>query len=164
MKSSNEKINNPVESRERAKLRELENEGKWVFHGSGSKIEKLEPRQAHNYPNNSEEGKIPDDKPAVFASPLADIAIFMAVINRNNAPKGSRSGFTNNGGRDFEFRVTKETMDQIHGATGFVYVFDKRKFIPRSSGQVLSYESVEPEKVVVVTEKDLPKNIEIKDF
>lgn len=160
-----EKFKDILESPERAKLRELENEGKWVFHGSGLKIEKLEPHQAYNYPTNSEEGKTPDDKPAVFASPSVDVAIFMAVVNELNAPGGFRSGFsTPRGGKGFEFRATKETMDQIHGATGYIYVFDKTKFISRSSGESMSYTSVTPDNVVIVTENDLPKNIEIKDF
>lgn len=153
--------NNKIESREKLRLQELEAEGKWVFHGSGSKIEVLEPRQAHNHTKDGV--AIPDDKPAVFASPSADIAIFMSIFNKNNAPKGSRSGFGNKDGH-FEFRVTPETLEQINNAVGYVYIFNKDNFISRSSTESLSYESVKPVEVIMVSEKDLPKGIVIKDF
>lgn len=152
------------ESQQRATLRDLEKEGKWVFHGSPTKTDILQPRQAYNYPNNSDEGKIPDDKPAVFASQFIDIAIFMAVINKVNAPKGTRSAFQGDDDGNLHFQVTKETMDQIHDATGYVYVFDKSKFISRSPIQCLSYEAVKPVEMIMITEKDLPANIEIKEF
>lgn len=116
------------ESQARKRLRSLEKEGKYVFHGSGSLIKTLEPRQAHNYPTNSGKDRILDDRPAVFASPSVDIAIFMAIVNIKNAPKGCRSGFgANDDG--VEFRVTKQTIDQIESAKGYVYVLDKDKFI-----------------------------------
>lgn len=152
------------ESLERAKLRTFENEGKWVFHGSGSKIEILEPRQAYNYPTDSDEEKIPDGKPAVFASPSVDIAIFMAILNKENAPKGARSGFDINDNGTFQFRTTQATIDQINNAVGYVYVFDATKFAPISAGESVSYKAVIPDEVVVVSEKDLPINIDIKDF
>lgn len=164
MQPAKEKLNNISDSRGRAKLRELESEGKWVFHGSGLKIEEFEPRQAYNYPTNSQEGRIPDSKPAVFASVSADIAIFMSVINELNIPGRLRSGFGSDSNGKIHFKATKETIEQLHNATGYVYVFDKKKFTPRSPTESLSYESVIPDDVVMVTEKDLPKNIEIKDF
>lgn len=157
-------LNNQIESPERMRLRDLEAEGRWVFHGSGSKIDGgLEPRQAYNHPNNSGESGVPDGEPAVFATPVADVAIFMSIINKHNAPKGARSGFGNTDG-DFEFRATKDTMDQIHNAIGYVYVFDKTNFTPRSKTESLSYEVAEPVEVITVTKKDLPKNIIIKEF
>lgn len=157
-------MNTSPESPERAKLRTLENEGAWVFHGSGSKIEVLEPRQAYNYPTDSDKEKIPDGKPAVFASPSADIAIFMSILNKENAPKGARSGFDMHDDGTFEFRTTQATIDQIHNAVGYVYVFNAKKFIPHTLGECISYETVTPDEVVVVSEKDLPRDIEIKDF
>lgn len=164
MQPSKEKLNNISDSLGRAKLRELENEGKWVFHGSRSKIEEFEPRQAYNYPANSHEERIPDGKPAVFASPSADIAIFMSIINELNIPGKFYCVFGLNSNGEITFKATKETIEQLHNATGYVYVFDKNKFIPRSPTESLSYKSVIPDDVVMVTEKDLPKNIEIKDF
>jgi hypothetical protein len=151
-------------SKEKVRLRELEKEGKWVFHGSGSKIEILEPRQAHNYPKNSEEAKIPDDEPAVFATPFADTAIFMAIYCKPNV-ENCRSGFTNHSDGRIDYRVTPQSAAQIQGAKGYVYVFPKDKF-PNSRGasEVLSYEEARPTEVVLVTEKDLPENIVVKDF
>ena len=152
-----------IESSERIRLKNLEQEGKWIFHGSGSQIEILEPKQAYNHPKNSDEDKILDDKPAVFASPSADIAIFMAIVNRKNAPKGFRSGFSTNQ-NGIEFRVTKETIEQIHDAKGYVYVFDKDKFTERSPSEFLSYKPVSPVETIEVSDKDLPTGIVIKDF
>jgi|GEM_PF-175017 len=151
-------------SSERSTLYALEQEGKWVFHGSPSNIEVFEPRQAYHYPNNSQSGRVPDDNPAVFTSPFADIAIFMALINKTNIPKGLRRGFSSRDDGSVGFRVTKETMDQIHNLTGYVYVFEKAKFIPRSSSEYLSYSPVTPDDVVTVTERDLPKNIDVVSF
>ncbi|OHA89687.1 MAG: hypothetical protein A2741_01905 [Candidatus Zambryskibacteria bacterium RIFCSPHIGHO2_01_FULL_43_27] len=159
----NEQESIKIESPERARLRELEMEGKFLFHGSGYKIDRLKPRQAHNYPTNSKEEKIPDDKPAVFATPYADTAIFMAVINKPNAPKGSRSGFSHNSNGKHEYRATQGTIEQIHNAKGYVYVFNKEKFKMRSPAEGLSYKAVEPVEVVEVSEADLP-DITIKDF
>ena len=159
-----ENLEERKESPGRLRLRELESVGDFVFHGSGHKLQRLEPRQAYNYSVISNEGKVLDDKPAVFASPRADIAIFRAIINKNNIQRGLRSGFSFSGDGDLEFRATRATIDQTKNVKGYVYVFDKLKFIPRSSGELLSYEPVEPVEVVEVSEKDLPQNIEIKDF
>jgi len=159
-----EKINTNNESPERIKLLALESEGRWVFHGSSSKIKIFKPKQAYRYPKNSDEGRVADGDPAVFSSPFVDIAIFMGIINKTNAPRGLRSGFGTDSEGKIKFQATKETIDQLHKATGYVYVFDKTKFIPRSSVESLSYEPVTPDDVVMVTERDLPKNIEIKDF
>lgn len=162
MENFENKINNQIESAGILRLRTLENEGKWVFHGSSSKIEVFSPRQAYNYDKNLE--KTPDGDPAVFASPFADVAIFKSIVSLKNAPKGARSGFSLSNKTGLEFRATKETLDQIHNAVGYVYVFDKLKFTQRNNMEFLSYNSVAPESVIIVTENDLPKNIEIKDF
>ena len=152
-----------VESEERRRLRFLESEGKWVFHGSGSHLEKLEPRQAHNYSEARAESGIPDDKPAVFATPYADIAIFMAVVSPKNV-KNLRAGFSSFGEKKFEFRATSETMNQLDQAKGYVYVFGKEGFVPRGDSEMLSYETVMPSEVIEVGKQDLPLNIIIKNF
>lgn len=157
-----EKISDSQETLPRTKLLKLESESKWVFHGSPYEIEIFEPRQAYKYPKDKE--RIPDGDPAVFASPSADIAIFMGIINTVNAPLGLRSGFGTDGEGKIKFKAIKETIDQLHNSKGYVYVFDKSKFSPRSMIESLSYEKVIPDDVVVISEKDLPKNIEITDF
>lgn len=154
-----------IEKSGREKLKELEAEEEYVFHGSGTRIETLEPRQAHNYPNNNMEDRLPDGEPAVFASDIADIAIFMAVISKDNAPKGLRSGF-GIGKHGPQFRATKETMEQIRDAKGYVYVFKKKDFRQRDEGpnEWISNKPIKPLEVIGVSERDLPENIEIKDF
>lgn len=149
----------------RSKILELEKQNKWVFHGSGIVVEKLEPRQAFSSKIGT---RIPDGKPAVFATPNADIAIFMAIFSKENivtdTPGKHKSGFSANSDGIIEFRVTKDLMDKTHGFKGYVYVLDRKEFKSRSSFEVLSHNSVKPDGVIVVTEQDLPKNIEIKDF
>jgi hypothetical protein len=163
MSQSKKKIEDSRESLARAKLLKLESEDKWVFHGSPHKIEVFEPRQAYQYPKSKEE-KIADGKPVVFASPSADIAIFMSIINVVNAPLGLQSWFGTDGEGKIKFKATKETIDQLHNSKGYVYIFDKTKFIPGSPLESLSYETVSPNDVTIVSEKDLPKNIEIRNF
>jgi hypothetical protein len=147
-------------------LHNLEKTGEYVFHGSPFKLETLEPRQAFNH-EKKEDGSyesIPDGEPAVFASPFADTAIFMAVISRKNAPLGKRSGFSSDNKNHFEFRATKETMDQIGDeANGYVYVFKKDGFEERNHNEVVAYQAVTPIKIIEVRKEDLP-SIEIKDF
>lgn len=147
-------------------LKNLEETGKYVFHGSPDRLESLEPRQAYNHVKreDGEYDAIPDGKPAVFASPNVDTAIFMAVVSRKNAPLGKRSGFSADNHGNFEFRATKDTMDQIgEGANGFVHVFEKNKFEFMNHNESVAYEAVSPVKVIEVKKEDLP-SIEIKDF
>ncbi|MDQ5901366.1 MAG: hypothetical protein QG580_81 [Patescibacteria group bacterium] len=147
-------------------LENLEKTGRYVFHGSPFKINKFEPRQAFNHikKDNGEYEKIPDGEPAVFTSPFAKTAIFMAVMNGKNAPFESRTGFSSNNNGSFEFRATKETMDQIgDDAFGYVYVFEKENFKEINFNESVSYEEIEPVMYIQVSKKDLPEII-IKDF
>ena len=70
----------------KALLCELQATGRYLFHGSGARVEQFEPRQAKNFVAGQ---KLDDDRPGVHASPLAEIAIFMGLIHRGNCPKGS---------------------------------------------------------------------------
>ena len=152
-----------IEKVGKERLLDLEREGKYLFHGSGFKLDTLEPRQAHNHPTSDK--KIPDGEPAVFASELANVAIFMAVISKPNTPSGFRSGFSGRGDGSVEYRVTKETMDQIKNAKGYVHVFDRNNFQRRGdSSEWISTKPVQPIEIIEVSEKDLPNNIEVKDF
>lgn len=154
--------NNLNKSTEIKKLKKLESKDKWVFHGSPQKMEKIIPHQAYNYGTRGE--KIPDGKSAVFASPFVDIAIFMAIINKENLPKGLESGYSfNSTNKEIKFSASKKTMDGLHQARGYVYVLDKTKFIRRSFAEFMSREEVAPEDIITVTEKDLPEDIIIKD-
>lgn len=128
-----------------------------MFHGSGLKLDKLEPRQAFNFQDGQ---RIPDGLPAVFASPFADYAIFMALINRENMPKGYRSGVSYSN-KELRFRATKDTLKQFTGdLSGYVYVFDKNDFQKRSKDQWVAYKEVSPISTIVVHLSDFTKDIE----
>lgn len=140
-------------------LYELEKEGKYVFHGSEHKLEFLEPRQAYTIIKKK---KVKDDVPAIHASPVADIAIFMALINKKNCPKGFRSGFDyNSQDKKIVFTATQKTLDQLKNAKGFVHVFDSNSFKTRNTIESISYNMVKSIRTIEVNEGDLPKDIEI---
>jgi len=142
-------------SAERLELAALEASGEYVFHGSGDDLIALEPRQA------IDTKKGPDGPPAVFASNKADYAIFMAIVNKENCPHGSRSRAGARSGV-LSFGMTPETAKQLTDeAGGYVYVFDKAQFTPRERGGVeyVSYERVEPVRKIRVGKRDLPDNI-----
>lgn len=138
-------------------LLKLEKQGNFVFHGSPDKLEYLEPRQAYTWKGAE---KIADGLPAVFTSNLAEIAIFMALINKENIKDTFRSGFgfSNN---NLEFRLTKETFDKLNNLKGYVYVFNKEGFKSRNPVEYISYKIEKPIKIIEITEKDLPKNIKM---
>tara|TARA_B100000745_G_scaffold242943_1_gene165246 strand:- start:15108 stop:15551 length:444 start_codon:yes stop_codon:yes gene_type:complete len=143
---------------EKKKLEELEKEGNFIFHGSGLVVEEFEPRQAHNYVDGK---NIPDDKPAIFASPFADYAIFMALINKVNCPEGFRasSGFENG---TLTFRATQDTLNQLSDESkGYVYVFEKKNFKERSGSEWLSYKSQKPVMTISVVRSDFSQPIDI---
>lgn len=140
------------------KLIGLEREGEYVFHGSGFVVDEFEPRQAHNYVDGE---NIPDDKPAIFASPFADYAIFMALINKVNCPKGFRASSGLNFG-ELTFRATQDTLDQLSdNSKGYVYVFEKKNFQERSGSEWLSYMSQKPIMAVSIVRSDFSRSISI---
>ncbi|MCF7865115.1 MAG: hypothetical protein K9M11_01230 [Candidatus Pacebacteria bacterium] len=152
-------------------LLQLEQEGKYVFHGSPiGTIEELEPRQSNHIPDLKEPTKtILDGRPAVSATPYIELAIFRAIINNKNVHiEGDwNSGFGVTDGV-IDFRVSdKEVLEQTKDKIGFVYLFDKSNFKPYTRGkgedegrpqsmEWRSYEKVRPVKVLKVTDKDLP--------
>ncbi len=155
----NESIERIQSGREKLKL--LESEDKYVFHGSENPyLDSLEPRQAYTMEDGK---KVEDDKPAVHASQFSDIAIFMALINKHNCPKGFDNGFRYVEGQGVKFSVTQESLDQLDENTrGFVYVFPKEDFIARGRAQLITYDTVTPFQMIEVTKHDLSDTIEIK--
>lgn len=141
-------------------LENLEAEGSYLFHGAmNPDLKTLEPRQAYNFIGVEH---IADDKPAVHASPLADVAIFVGMMNEYNCPKGYDTSCGNEG-EDIIFAATQVTLDQLNeNSRGYVYVVPKDSFTPRSIAESISYSSVIPIQVVEVRKSDLPKNIKIK--
>ncbi|MDB5194492.1 MAG: hypothetical protein JWN50_506 [Parcubacteria group bacterium] len=148
---------------EKQKLLELEKTGQYVFHGSGSEVEEFEPRQAHNHVNGEQ---IPDGEPAVFAASVVEYAIFMAIINKKNCPKGYRASSGSFGVKDgaavMRYRATADTLSQLKDdASGWVYIFDKSLFSLRDEGGVeyISTKNVVPLEKVEVKKTDLPSRI-----
>ena len=149
----------------KSKLIELEQEGKYVFHGSAiPDLEYLEPKQAHHIPDINKEEKILDGKPAVSATPFLDFAIFRALINRNNIDFNFHSGFGFKNNKK-EFRVSSQkVLEEVKNKKGFVYIFDKKDFSPYSRDGVAklenmewrSYAKISPLQVLEVSFKDLP--------
>lgn len=143
------------------KLLMLEATGKYVFHGSESSIEVFEPRQAYNYIDGK---NYPDGEPAIFASTVAEYAIFMAIINELNCPKGYHSSAGTSSGI-MRYKATPDTLSQLDKtASGWVYVFDKNLFAQREKDGVeyISYSNVTPIEKIQVSQEDLPSSIEVQ--
>jgi len=148
----------PTKQKSRERLLSLEKEGKYVFHGSPDTITILEPRQAYN--RSKETGNMEKDgKPAVFATPYADVAIFRALINANKVSGESTSQFGIDGDK-LHFSATKNLLKAARGKIGKVYVLDKQNFQDFEGMQCRSLETNKPIEVIEVTIDDLPQNIE----
>lgn len=150
-------------SPEKQELLALERTGIYVFHGSGEDLASLNPRQA------VDDSTGPDGPPAVFASNLVEFAIFMAIMNRHNYSSGTISAGTRGDGMgkiELEFAVTRDIWDELKDtASGWVYVFNKSDFTPRTekNAEFVSHESVVPVKKIKVSKRDLPANIAIRE-
>lgn len=156
---NNERV---IVSPEKQELLRLEAEGKYVFHGTGKDLDELEPRQANDVVRG------PEGNPGIFASSLADYAIFMAIFNGRNIPGGARSsaGATHedDGSFSLEFAVEQNAIDNLKdSASGFVYVFDKEKFTRRwdQSVEYVTHSAIKPTFKIKVSKQDLPQNIEV---
>ncbi|MBC7981801.1 hypothetical protein H7X65_01870 [Candidatus Parcubacteria bacterium] len=139
-------------------LSNLEVENKYVFHGSETPdIEMFEPRQAYDFINGE---KVKDDEPAIHASEFSDIAILMALINKENCKEGFESGF------HYEDKVilsvNQKALDQLNESSqGYVYVFSKEDFKPRKISELISYVHVKPVMMIRVKKSDLSNDLEI---
>jgi len=154
------------------KLKQMEEEGKHVFHGSPEgDIESLEPRQGRHVPDWSQPSEtILDGNPAVCATPYAELAAFRAIINGKNIPINHTSGFGIRDGKvDFEIS-SKEVLDMAKEKKGFVYVFDRKEFEPynrdkeatQDAMEWRSHKTVSPIEVVEVGFDDLTSIDQIK--
>jgi hypothetical protein len=140
----------------REKLHALELEGKYVFHGSPGHISILEPKQAYNF--GKEHGE-----PSIVATPMADVAIFRAVINSKNFPENHASSFGVNEDGTLHFEASKDILENIKSKKGFVYVLSKAGFksFEGSPMEFRSTKETAPEEVIEVTADDLPESIGI---
>lgn len=146
-------------------LIELEASGQYVFHGSPSRIEELEPRQAYNHPEGSQAG-VPDGAPAVAATPLVDVAIFRAIVNSDNIKisHSSRFGPDKEDDKKMRFGLSVNGHSDLEGTKGYVYVLPKDTFAPyqrTASFEWRSSENIKPIQVVEVSAEDLPEDIEV---
>ncbi len=146
-------------SKQKQRLLYLQGLNQYVFHGSGIKLDKLEPRQAYTIINDQ---SVKDGNPAVFATPIADVAIFMAIINKENI-RDFRSEFIPNNG-DPIFLATKKTLNRINNSLkGYIYVFDMKNFKLQGTCEAVSFKSVIPLETIMVSIKDLPNKISVID-
>ncbi|MEI6296069.1 MAG: hypothetical protein WCO84_00280 [bacterium] len=150
-----------VISKTREKLISLEKEGKYVFHGGPTLLEKLEPRQQTSY--CKETGKNENDgEPSVYVTPFADIAIFRAIVNPKNSPSKkyhSRFGVTideNGTVIDINLKTTPEAVDEVRDKHGYVYVLDKSQFEKFSDHEMRARKEIKPIEIIKVFFKDLP--------
>jgi hypothetical protein len=128
-------------------LTTLENEDSYVFHGSGLRLEQLEPRQAYTARDGA---SVADGLPAIFASQFIDYAIFMALINPQTCPLGSRSRCGYEEGR-LVFAASRDTLDQLNDSTrGFVHVFDRLDFELRGGSEWMCLKPIKPSIIVEV--------------
>lgn len=152
----------------REQLLRLENEDRYVFHGSENPdLDQLEPRQGYDYINGAHE---PDGDPAVFASNKADYAILMAIVNRQNCPNGYSSSAgtveSEKGEIVLELTVTKDAIEQLTDeSSGYVYVFNRNDFEPRENKRMEFVSKIPISSVdrIKVTKKDLPSYIKVLD-
>ena len=136
----------------RKELEELAQTGKYVFHGSAAVVEKLEPRQAHDYTSGV---KKPDYKPAVFATDRIDTAIFMALYDAAPSPKHGQFSLRNN---EISFYVSPNAFDNPN-LKGVVYVLNMSDFQHLRGIEFVSEREVTPAKIVEVGVGDLPGDI-----
>lgn len=140
----------------RQELHRLQKTRSYVFHGTAVKVKQLHPRLAFNYIQGR---RVMDERAAVYATPFADIAIFMAVVNEKNCPRRFRSGFSCKDST-LSFRATQATLDQLSSkSSGYVYIFKKQDFKKINPSESVSYKAVKPFRIVKVTRRDLPSKI-----
>lgn len=142
-------------------LKKLEKEGKYLFHGTDTKIYGLfQPRQAYTFIDGKEEK---DGEPAVYATPILDIAIFMAVVNSKNAPVNFHSRF-NKDNKGVNLLMNKDTKDQISSdSSGYVYIFNKDDFKEKNPIEYFSNNEVKPINYAEVKFGDIGIGITVLD-
>lgn len=151
----------------REQIERLATTGEYVFHGSPvGQIETFEPRQAHDLGT-------PDEEPAVFATELPDIAIFMALVNHQNSinpDQPYQSGTSverDDEGAYFvkDLRATQNLLDgaRLPSARGYVYVFPIQHFARREKkqGEFRCLEGIKPLYAISVSSRDLPRSIRV---
>ena len=138
-------------------LQELERQGKYVFHGSGKRLEQLEPRQAYTTVDGQ---SIKDGEPAIHASELIDYAIFMALIDVHWR-EGCRASCSYDNEK-LTFAANSFTLGLITCMTvGFVHVLEKQDFEHRIGIEWRCYSNVQPVAIIEVVIDDFQNHITV---
>ncbi|MAF20073.1 MAG: hypothetical protein CMI55_00115 [Parcubacteria group bacterium] len=159
MNKKNKKI-----SENKKRLVILKAKGDFVFHGSSSIIKELEPRQPMIYDEKIKK-EIKHGNLCVAATPFISIALFRAIINKQNFPfKGYQSsfGFSKQKNKCY-FNTTERVFSQIKGKKGYVHVLSKKNFKRFSTMEYRSERTERPSEIISVDYEDLPDDIEIID-
>ncbi len=133
-------------------LETLEATGEYVFHGSPYEIKELEPRQATN-------AGLPDGEPAVWASDLPVVAIFMALVGGRYS-----SGVSITNG-EVELTAVRSGLTALRGdkLTGYVHVLPKEQFTKVKQHDYVSTKPQHPVEVIKVKAKDLRLPVGLKE-
>ena len=129
-------------------LADYELEG-FLFHGSPTRRERLEPRQARDW--SSGDARL-DGGPAVFASQVAALAVFMAVMPGAIGADGHFGYGVGDAGR---LIFTASSLDAASPASGWVHVVAREGFVQRGFDW-RAERVVVPTAVIRVTVRDLP--------
>lgn len=132
-----------------ARLAAYEREARWLFHGSPERLTRLAPRQAYTWVDRR---RIADGTPAVFASHLAAVAIFMAVMPGAIGDHGTFGYEAVAGGVE----LTATSLAGIAGARGWVHVVRRDGFAPSDALDWRCACEVAPWAILEVTGADLP--------
>lgn len=139
-------------------LLELEQDDRYVFHGSGLRLQVLHPMQAFTEINGA---KVPDGPPALFATQFRDYAIFMALINPETCPDGLRASASYENGQ-LVFSASAATLTQLSENTrGYVHVFHRTDFVQRNQTEWIRRAPAEALAVVPVTRLDFRPQISV---
>lgn len=132
-------------------LRELEQSGKYLFHGSLKRIDTLEPRQPYSH-------RLPDGSPSVCASNDLDTAIFMALFRGSqNLIRGvaTRCGYSHNNGERY-FYATLPLIKAVRDVTAYIHVVHIEGFIKykNNESELRATHPVIPVEIIPVTIRD----------
>jgi hypothetical protein len=139
----------------------MEREERYLFHGSPFLLEGLEPYQAVNFNRDTGE-KRKDGDPCVFATHLSKMAILAGLAHPSQFSKrgcGVSFGTTSKGILHMEMTFLA-WWEIMKGKTAYVYVFLREEVFSTHaplSGEWRIYQKVKPLKIIMVSEKDLPK-------
>lgn len=147
-------------------LQRLEEEGAHVFHGSpNGSIGVLQPRQGRT--SNPQTGIMENDgPPAVFATPIADVAIFRALFNSVNFSEvygHYSSSFELDENGQLILSATQNLIDAVRDKVGYVYVMENGAFYEGDGLECRTESEIVPSQKVRVTLEDLQSKIRVID-